>query len=264
MADQCVLSEYHINFNHYHHYYDFLKKFFLKINEKKEMSSNADKESRNVNKLIRKDVLTSQKPFKEDAMVRNIRFWLSVALFLNFTVNLFLVGLFSYLEVAIERYNKTSLFNILDTVFLSVYLIMFYGLKLYIFLALDKNQKEKIYEHRLVENIKDQTTIDYCLPIPTIVIFFVRWTYQIKIGDVDNEFNTFAGIPYTFVNVVSFAMAMLSIFIVITCSFSYYRPYIPPSKTKYVTTDPWVPDKYFYLSELPKKPTGKVVKIEYH
>jgi len=224
----------------------------------------SETESRNVNKLIRKDVLSSQKPFKEKAMVRNIRFWLSVALFLNFTVNLFLVGLFSYLEVAIERYNKTSLFNILYTVFLAVYLLLFYGLKMYIFLALDKEQKEKIYERRIVENIQDQATIDYCLPIPTIVIFFVRWTYQIKIGTGDNEFNTFAGIPYTFVNVVTVFMSLISIFIVVTCSFSYYRPYIPPSKTKYVTTDPWVPDKYFFLSELPKKPKGKVVKIEYH
>lgn len=224
----------------------------------------SETESRNVNKLIRKDVLSSQKPFKEKAMVRNIRFWLSVALFLNFIVNLFLVGLFSYLEVAIERYNKTSLFNILYTVFLAVYLLLFYGLKMYIFLALDKEQKEKIYERRIVENIQDQATIDYCLPIPTIVIFFVRWTYQIKIGTGDNEFNTFAGIPYTFVNVVTVFMSLISIFIVVTCSFSYYRPYIPPSKTKYVTTDPWVPDKYFFLSELPKKPKGKVVKIEYH
>lgn len=224
----------------------------------------SETESRNVNKLIRKDVLSSQKPFKEKAMVRNIRFWLSVALFLNFTVNLFLVGLFSYLEVAIERYNKTSLFNILYTVFLAVYLLLFYGLKMYIFLALDKEQKEKIYERRIVENIQDQATIDYCLPIPAIVIFFVRWTYQIKIGTGDNEFNTFAGIPYTFVNVVTVFMSLISIFIVVTCSFSYYRPYIPPSKTKYVTTDPWVPDKYFFLSELPKKPKGKVVKIEYH
>lgn len=224
----------------------------------------SETESRNVNKLIRKDVLSSQKPFKEKAMVRNIRFWLSVALFFNFTVNLFLVGLFSYLEVAIERYNKTSLFNILYTVFLAVYLLLFYGLKVYIFLALDKEQKEKIYEHRIVENIQDQTTIDYCLPIPTIIIFFVRWTYQIKLGTGDNEFNTFDGIPYTFVNVVTVFMSLISIFIVVTCSFSYYRPYIPPSKTKYVTTDPWVPDKYFFLSELPKKPKGKVVKIEYH
>jgi len=220
--------------------------------------------SRNsVNKLIRNDVLKSQRPIKETAMVRNIRFVLSAALFWNFIVNLFLVGLFSYLEIAIVRYNKSTLFAILETICLSIYIVVFYGVKLYVFLSLDKRQKEKIYDHRLIENIKDQATIDYCLPIPTIIILVLIWTYQIKIGGVDNGFNTIVGIFYTMLCIVRFAMAILSVFVIVTCSFSYYRPYIPPSKTKFVSNDAWVPEKYFHISETPTKAQGKVVKVEY-
>lgn len=228
-----------------------------------EPAKDRKKELSRVNKLIRKDVLIAQIPIKEKAMIRNINFWLSICLFWSLIVNIFVVGLFSYLEIAIERYNKTTLFNVLFTVFLGVYLVGFYGLKLFIYLSLTKRQQEMIYEHRLVENIKDQQTIDYFLPIPTIIIFFTRWTYQVKLGDQSNEFNTFAGICYTFVSLVTFAMAMLSAFIIITCCFSYYRPYIPPSKTKIVTNDPWTQDKYFSLTKYNKKPEGQMVKIEY-
>lgn len=228
------------------------------------MDDNKQNSRDSVNKLIRKDVLRSQRPIKENAMVRNIRFILSAALFWNFIVNVFLVGLFSYLEIAIVRYNKSTLFAILETTCLSVYLAVFYGVKLYIFFYLDKKQKEKIYEHKLVENIADQTTLDYCLPIPTIIIFVLIWTYQIKIGDVDNGFNTVVGIFYTMLCIVRFSMAMLSVFVIITCSFSYYRPYIPPSKTKYITNDPWIPEKYFHLTETPTKTEEKVFRLEYN
>lgn len=217
---------------------------------------------KDMDQIIKKKILKAQKPIKEDAMVRNIKLLLILSLFLNFIVNLFLVGLFAYLEISIERYDQSTLFNILDTIFLSVYLVLFYGVKLFVFFLLTKQQKEKIYEHRLIENIKDQNTIDYFLPIPTIIIFFISWTYQINFGSDNNGFNTPIGIFYSMLCMVKLAMAMLSVFIVITCSFSYYRPYIPPASIKYITNDPWVSDKFFHISE-EKKGGSKIVKLEY-
>lgn len=222
-----------------------------------------DTKEKNIDKIIKKKIIKAQKPIKEDAMVRNIKFLLITSLFWNFIVNLFLVGLFAYLEISIERYDQSTLFNILDTILLSVYLVIFYGVKLIIFFVLTKRQQEKIYERRLVENIKDQATIDYFLPIPTIIIFFLSWKYQINFGSDNNGFNTPIGIFYSMLCMVKLAMSMLSIFIIITCSFSYYRPYIPPSSVKYITNEPWVSDKFFHVSE-ENKGGKKTLKIEYN
>lgn len=220
-----------------------------------------DEEIEDEDKQLKKKINELQVPIKKNSILRNIRFLYCIVLFWNLLVNLFLVFLFGYLEISIVRYNQSTLFNILETTFLSMYIVAFYSIKFFVYIWLPKDQRKKIYDRRLIENRKDQFTIDWFLVIPTIIILFSNNAYQIKVGGQNDDFYTVAGIFYTMLCMIRVGMAWMSIFIVITCIFSYYRPYIPPESFKHRTNMPYVADNFFDVTDY-ENSNGKFYKIQ--
>lgn len=224
------------------------------------MSDDEDKE-----RIIDETVEIFQKPIKDFAKVRNANSILCIILIYAVIVHMIL-GVFSFLEIEMLRFNQVLLFCIIWTAALSVYLIMFIAAKITIYYTIgpgsDYDQPLSQYDRKIVHNIQEQHMLNYIAVWPSIIIIIIRWTYYGQVGTNDS-FSSLVGFLYGLMALSSFAMHLVSILIITYSILSYYYRYIPLEERK-KTAQPYKEDNNFYLERNTDEVTGKeIVNILY-
>lgn len=178
---------------------------------------------------------------------RNIKALFCLVLAYMFIV-MVVVSVFSYVEIQVYRFNEPLLFDVLYTVLLIVFLVLFYGLHAVVYFVA-KEDYPFIYDKTLIRNIQAQYTINWCLPALSFFIIFIRWTYYAQIGNSDN-FHTVPGFFYGNMSFLCFILGVLGILIIVVNSASFYYVFVPPAKNQIFEKEKYKPNPYFEFHEL--------------
>ena len=209
-------------------------------------------------RIIDETVDQFQKPIKDFAKVRNANSILCLILICAVIIHMIL-GVFSFLEIEMIRFNQVLLFCIIWTVALGVYMIAFIVAKIVIYFTIGKGSEYdpplSQYDRRIVHNIQEQWMINYISMWPSVIIIIIRWTYYGQVGTNDS-FSALVGFLYGIMALSCFAMHIVAILVITNSILSYYYRYISTDYRK-KTLSMYKEDVNFFISKDVDQTTNK-------
>lgn len=188
------------------------------------------------------------------AIRRNIKAIFIIILIYEFIV-LVVVAVFSYVEIQVYRFNEPLLFAVLYSVTLAIFLILYLGFHVFVYLV-QKDNYPYIYDRILVRNIQAQLSMCFGLPTVSLFIILVRWLYYAKVGTTV-DFHTLDGFLYGNMSFISFIIAVCGIMLIVTNAGSYYNVFVIPASNQVFEKEKYKPNEYFEFHELVDDDTGR-------
>jgi hypothetical protein len=200
-------------------------------------------------RLIDETVEQFQKPIKDFARVRDANSILCIILISAVIIHMIL-GIFSFLEIEMIRFNQVLLFCIIWTVALGLYIIAFIVAKIVIYFTIGKGSEYDPpltqYDRRIVHNMQEQCMLNFTAMWPSVIIIVIRWTYYGQVG-ANDSFSSLVGFLYGLMALSCFAMHLVSILVITNSILSYYYRYIPTDDRK-KTLSMYKENVNFYIS----------------